>query len=78
MTDISDNKYSPDQIFSNEQVDQMRKQVTWCGGTIADEIYWERCSESPLSINEKKMLISMKRPRGLEKFKRVKKFRCEQ
>lgn len=51
MTDVSENKYSPDQIFSNDQIDQLRKQVTWCGGTIADEIYWEGYSESPLSIN---------------------------
>lgn len=52
MTDVSENKYSPDQIFSNDQIDQLRMQVTWCGGTIADEIYWEGHSESPLSISE--------------------------
>jgi hypothetical protein len=65
MTDVSDIKYSPDQIFSNEQIDQLRKQVTWCGGTIADEIYWEGYSESPLSINEDQMLFSNKMPKGV-------------
>ncbi|MBJ7434261.1 MAG: hypothetical protein JHC54_00405 [Acinetobacter sp.] len=65
MTDVSENKYSPDQIFSNDQIDQLRMQVTWCGGTIADEIYWEGYSESPLSIIEKQMLISNKMPKGV-------------
>lgn len=78
MTDVSDNKYSPDQVFSNDQIDELRKQVTWCGGSIADEIYWEGYSESPLSIGEKQILTSKKRPKGFEKFKRVKRFRCEQ
>jgi len=65
MTDVSENKYSPDQIFSNDQIDQLRMQVTWCGGTIADEIYWEGYSESPLSINEDQMLFSNKMPKGV-------------
>lgn len=34
-------KYSESQVFTNKQIDELRKGVTWSGGTIAEEIFFD-------------------------------------